>query len=136
MKEKRSFIRIALPLAFIGGAALLLSVLLNRSLCPIYNIIGLPCPSCGMTRAYSALLSGHVATAFRMHPLFWVVPLLIGLPLLQKKNLKLGNGVGIALIVLFLALWIVRMVLYFPHTEPMVWNDGALLPSLWRWIAG
>lgn len=43
----------------------------------IFNLIfRIPCPSCGMTRAYINLLHLDVMGAFAMHPMFWSVPVL------------------------------------------------------------
>ncbi|WP_147387881.1 DUF2752 domain-containing protein, partial [Fusobacterium periodonticum] len=49
----------------------------GRSICLFYNIYGVACPSCGMTRSYMALLHGDIHQAIYFHPLFWVVPLLL-----------------------------------------------------------
>jgi hypothetical protein len=41
--------------------------------CPTYKFIGLQCPGCGLTRAGSALLHGHLVEALRFNPLaIWV----------------------------------------------------------------
>ena len=37
---------------------------------------GVPCPGCGMTRATLAALRLDFQEAFRMHPMFWAMPLL------------------------------------------------------------
>lgn len=42
--------------------------------CPVYWLTGIPCPGCGMTRAFEALLHLDIAGAFYYHPLFWAVP--------------------------------------------------------------
>lgn len=44
-------------------------------LCPVAFLTGYPCPSCGMTRAFSAILSGNFRAAFTYHPLGPVVAL-------------------------------------------------------------
>jgi len=36
-------------------------------LCLFHRCFGLPCPTCGLTRSWSALLHGQVAAAFRFH---------------------------------------------------------------------
>lgn len=36
--------------------------------CPLYGLTGLYCPGCGSMRAIGALLSGHIAEAFRYNP--------------------------------------------------------------------
>lgn len=44
--------------------------------CPIYEIFGVCCPCCGVTRAWLCFLRGNVAEAFRYHALFPLLPLL------------------------------------------------------------
>lgn len=41
--------------------------------CPIHQYTGLLCPGCGATRAFAALLHGHVAEALRLNALVLVV---------------------------------------------------------------
>jgi hypothetical protein len=41
--------------------------------CWLYQTTGLKCPGCGATRALHALLNGHVADAFRLNPLIFVL---------------------------------------------------------------
>ena len=45
--------------------------------CPIYTYTGLLCPGCGGTRAFAALVHGHLAEAFHWNPLLTLLlPLL------------------------------------------------------------
>ena len=61
----------ALPLC-----GLLLCWVLFRWPCVIRTIIGIPCPGCGLSRAWLAALRLELSAAFSYHPLFWTVPLL------------------------------------------------------------
>lgn len=45
--------------------------------CPFRNLTGFPCPGCGMTRAWFAFLRLDILAAFRYHPMFWSVPVLL-----------------------------------------------------------
>jgi hypothetical protein len=47
-------------------------------LCPLANLTGWPCPSCGLTRAVLALVQGDVAGALALHPLALPVLMLLG----------------------------------------------------------
>lgn len=38
--------------------------------CAFHSLIGLPCVTCGSTRAFSALIDGEFLAAFRLQPLF------------------------------------------------------------------
>ena len=56
---------------------LLLGVLLIlrcRLGCPVYRIWGIPCPGCGLTRAWMAFLEGRWGEALQRHGLFLVAP--------------------------------------------------------------
>ena len=44
--------------------------------CVIRHITGLPCPGCGMSRAWLSVLRLNFGEAFRYHPLFWSIPIL------------------------------------------------------------
>lgn len=42
--------------------------------CPIKKLTGIPCPGCGMTRAWICVFHLDIAGAFRYHPMFWTLP--------------------------------------------------------------
>nr|WP_307776543.1 DUF2752 domain-containing protein [uncultured Cetobacterium sp.] len=81
------------------------------------NLFGVPCFTCGITRAYLSLLKLDIKSAFYYHPLFFLVPFLFFIK--KQKQLFLIFG-------LFIFVWIIRMYLYFPTIEPMVFNKNAL----------
>ncbi|MDU1911668.1 DUF2752 domain-containing protein [Fusobacterium sp.] len=115
MSKSREFILVIFIGAFISFIA---GIVFNKSICLFINIFGLPCPSCGMTRAYISLGHLDIKKAFYYHPLFWSVPLI----LLGYKNKKIIYILGI----LFISVWLVRMYLYFPDIEPMKFNNKAI----------
>lgn len=45
--------------------------------CPTYRWFGLPCPGCGLTRAWLYCLAGDWPRAFEQHPLFLVAPIFV-----------------------------------------------------------
>ncbi len=60
-------------ISVILGIIILLSLILdaapqNVSLCLIHAFTGLPCPSCGMTRAFVSLGHGDIHTAVLLNP--------------------------------------------------------------------
>ena len=72
-------------LSFLGiflGATLLLYV--TDIGCIIRTVTGVPCPGCGMTRAWLAFLTGHFDAALAYHPLFWCVPVVFAVPVVQE----------------------------------------------------
>jgi hypothetical protein len=114
--------------------------------CYVSSMIGIPCPGCGSTRALLLLLQGDVIDALRMHPLifitlslFAVIPGFSFLQFLMRKRgrelrspLSPGavNVIFVLLAAAYLVLYAIRMILYFPHTEPMLFNEYSLLGRL------
>lgn len=98
---------------FAGLAAGLLALwLVLEPGCLFRRFTGLPCPGCGMSRAWLAVLRGDIAVALAYHPLFWTVPAVGWLMWkefrpFQKmwKNIALTAGLTLAL----LGCWLWRM---------------------------
>jgi hypothetical protein len=100
-------------------------------LCPFHGLFGLPCPGCGLTRAFCSLAHGDIAAAVGHHalsPLLFLAtlatPLVCGYELARRRPSRLsrslespalGWGVGIV----FGAHHLLRTVLW-------AW-DGTLL---------
>lgn len=117
-KYVTAVVKLYIVLAFIGGAAVALSLLTDIGLCMIYFVIGLPCPACGLTRAFLHLITDGLWVALAFHPLFFLVPFV---PLLAHTGLseKRRNILSFSVLGLFLIAYIARMILLFPHTPPM-----------------
>ena len=68
--------------AVLCGTAVYAGILLLARLwgwpCVFLWLTGIPCPGCGMTRAWIAVLRGQLTAAFAYHPLFWTAPILYG----------------------------------------------------------
>jgi hypothetical protein len=71
MGAARSFRALLPALVLFALAGLLLAGLPWR--CPFLTLTGLPCPTCGLTRATRFALHGDFAAATRMHPLWPIV---------------------------------------------------------------
>lgn len=109
----------------IGILSFISNFLFGKSICLFYNTIGIPCFTCGMTRAYMRLLHLDIGGAFTYHPLFFMVPVILFIK--EKKGLYIVFGI-------FLVVWLLRMYLYFPNVEPMVFNDKALYIRILRFL--
>ncbi|MEG1287531.1 MAG: DUF2752 domain-containing protein [Clostridium sp.] len=99
------------------------------------TFIGVPCPGCGMTRAWIEAISGNFSEAFRFHPLFLAAPILIVLIMIRIKevNSKYSKVIDISIvviIVLFILVYIFRMVKYFPNEIPMDFNNESVLSKI------
>lgn len=94
--------------------------------CGIKFIFGIPCPSCGITRAYLSLFKGDIGSAFLYHPLFWALPAaFIGAGLANKKAVK--QAILVSCGILFIAVYIIRMITLFPDVPPMDFSHNAIL---------
>ena len=94
--------------------------------CPVLLVAGVPCPTCGVTRALLLALHGDVAGATRVHPLMWLaVPvtlLFVGAELLgyartrtwgTSRRLPFSDALMLGTATLLFALWIARFAGYF-----------------------
>lgn len=90
--------------------------------CPFYFLLGIPCPFCGMTRAFLCVLKGDLIEAFYFHPL-WPLVIAAGIIfiLVKIKVLKLsGKAVNILAFIaafLFLLCFILRHVYHSPIVQ-------------------
>ena len=96
--------------------AVLSLYLFTKTGCIVKEITGLPCPSCGMTRAWLSFIKFDFISAFKWHPLFLLGPVFIYLIFshFKKKNLYLT-----LFSILFIAVYIIRMSAMFPTQPPM-----------------
>lgn len=117
MRNKETINTISKVLIIIFIAAF---ILYNIALgCPVRNLLGFPCPACGLTRATAAALRGDFALAFSCHPLFplaYICLLLFILYLflsakhkLTKKRDKLFAVIFICILIAFLAVYFIRI---------------------------
>ncbi len=118
--EKRSVSNICnhlhrkLLILLIYGVALILW-LANDWPCIPRAVFSIPCPCCGLTRAYIALFHLEFRTAFSFHPMFWIIPILILLFLADGdlfRHKRANTLLLIALVGSFGVCYIVRLVAF------------------------
>ncbi|MDR1766320.1 MAG: DUF2752 domain-containing protein [Lachnospiraceae bacterium] len=108
--------------------------------CLVYATTGVPCPGCGGTRALLALLRGDLHASLHYHAL--LVPATLALAvyfavwLTHEKVPKAAAVVMVALVAVMVAYYGVRMIAMFPRESPMTVNGKAILPRIWKIIAG
>ena len=110
-------------------------VLLRRffiTTCPTVLFTGLPCPGCGMTRAFVKLLHLDFAGAWTMHP--FIYPFLFFLIWFGIRRYVLGIAdtekvwkIAALIAVLMIVFYIWRMLRYFPGDPPMSYYYGNVL---------
>ena len=105
------------------------------SSCWIRSIFGVPCPGCGSTRAVAEIFRGNIAGALSFHPLVFVSVALVAVcaaSFVFDLNLfgKSGKTKSILLwgcVVVYLGVYIVRMAMFFPESEPMTYLASSML---------
>ena len=96
--------------------------------CPLKFITGISCPGCGMTRAYYALLHLDIKLAFHYHPLFILVPLMVGLYLFDiYLNPKLVKGLWFLIIIAFLSTYLFRLFLSYSEVVTIDIASGIMI---------
>lgn len=82
--------------------------------CIFALVLGIPCPFCGMTRAFVSALKFDFVSAFGFHFMFWSLPVLYLLFLYDGKifkNKHINITVWSLLLIGFLANWIVHIII-------------------------
>lgn len=105
--------------------------------CPFRFLLGIPCPGCGMTRAFLALLHLDIKDAFHAHPLFPVVILIAIYYLLETiKVIRFPEKVKKILLVVIALLFILVYVVRLCHGSEIVQicPENALLYQMITYI--
>jgi hypothetical protein len=89
-------------------------------ICPLRRFAGLPCPGCGMTRAFAHLAKGEWSAAVRDHPLApllaaeigaaWLAWGLVDAGLLRRPRVARPDLVAIGHVAVLVAVWLGRLV--------------------------
>lgn len=151
-KSKNEFLKLASVIMLIIAGLGVYSLLTGKfQLCIFRIFTGLPCPGCGLTRAFILLLRGKILTSFHYHLL--LIPVLFTLltavtvfiaKFFQKENtvrkgvftffLKLDSSkyfYGTMFILLFLY-YIYRMITFFPAgPDPMTYDPASIIAVLY-----
>ncbi|WP_054742811.1 DUF2752 domain-containing protein [Cellulosilyticum ruminicola] len=79
--------------------------------CPIKYLWHIPCPGCGMTRAWRSVMHGDLKTAFYFHPLFFTVPFMAGMLIWEDLfTIRLKKRFWGVILVLYLATYGMRLI--------------------------
>lgn len=104
--------------------------------CLIKEVIGLPCPTCGMTRAWVSVLRLDFKEAFWWHPLFPIAILILYL-LIDNDNPRRWFQILLAsTVVLLTVVFIVRLMHSGWDTPPLDINRDAILFKVIKYLGG
>ena len=118
-------------LSVLIGSYVIIASLFSSTICVFKNITGLPCPGCGLTRAYLSLFHGDIGKAFKYHPLFLLPAILIIILIYNKVKINrfnINERLVIGFIIIFLAVYALRMITLFPNYAPMDINYYGIIP--------
>ena len=104
------------------GIVLFLLIFVVGYYCPIYWILGIPCPGCGMTRSLIAFVQGNFTKSFHFHALL-IPSAILGLIYLFLKEHR--NKVIITWCTLMIIYYLYRMICL-----PIEYNWNSLLGNL------
>jgi len=124
-------------LVFLLGIYILATYIFSPTLCIFNNFTGLPCPGCGLTRAYLSFLRGDILKAFAYHPLF-PLPAIVVLILIYNKikvnKYVISKNLVVIFIIVTISVYVIRMALLFPTYEPMNINYDGLIPRFLKFL--
>lgn len=92
--------------------------------CPLRALTGIPCPTCFLTRATAAALTGQLQLSVRLHafgPLVAAALLVWSVAALRRGRLfpfRLSARIVVPLAVGLLGYWLVRLILQFGFSVP------------------
>lgn len=129
----------ALSALFALLGLIILQILFKR-ICPISIITGYPCPGCGITRAFFFFLTFRWNLAFSYNPtiFLWLLIFTWGIFLryfikdntFQKNQKKIFIRAVTTVGLISIAVYIVRMNIFYPNVPPMTYNSFNILHLL------
>lgn len=128
----KKYIKVKLVISILLGISILYFILkkfskITGTNCFIRGIFGIPCPSCGISRAIISFLNRDLGMAFKYHPLFWLPLAVLVVSIINKKYFK---KLLLVSIIIFIVIYIIRMLMFFPDTEPMKYNEKSMFNQL------
>ncbi|MDR2533069.1 MAG: DUF2752 domain-containing protein [Oscillospiraceae bacterium] len=123
------------PVSIIG-VFWLAATLFTGTACLFAAMTGLPCPACGITRASTALFRLDFRESIRFFPLLLPIFIIVVFSFWAKfwKSRefygKYAAKMQVGLMAAVFIVYIVRMILFFPHTEPMEIYRNGIIPRI------
>lgn len=121
-------------------AAVVLYMLVTRlvfhAFCPLVIFCGVPCPGCGVTRAAGLFLTGRWAAAWQMNPM--IFPIAAAAVYFGWNRYIIGRraagikAIVVSLLILMIAVYGVRMYLYYPNRVPCIYTEDNMLAHIWE----
>lgn len=114
---------------------IILSIIFKFTSCISKLLIGIPCPGCGITRAFLCLIKLDIKGAIYYNPLIFIVPIIIWILIFKERpiinKIYKSRLFWILLFCLIFIVYILRFIYIFPNS-PMEHFDNNLLEYLKR----
>lgn len=105
--------------------------------CPMALMLGLPCPGCGLTRAFGLATHGRFREAFQYHAIWplllaylgflWIYEIMESVRGEPPKLPASTSRIGAAMIFTLFGFWAVRLAWFFTHNGlAVIAHDNAL----------
>ena len=110
------------------------AILFLGTSCVVSSATGLPCPGCGLTRSFEALLSGDIQASIHYHAL--LIPTMITfitygiLWLFDKHRIKFIDYLLVVFLFIYIGYFIFRFITMFPNESPLTINYKAIAPRI------
>lgn len=128
-----------------AAALIVIGNMVYGRICASRILLGIPCPGCGITRAFLLVLRGQLVQATKMHP-YWIVLTCVLIFSLayryilkeyqfwerKSKQLKM---IAILLFVSSIVFYIYRMIVFFPNQQPMVYEYDNVLNNTFSFFS-
>ena len=102
--------------------------------CMFASTTGIPCPGCGGTRAFVSLLQADIANSLHYHPMLIpsiiIICIYVYIWLTNELIPRKMEATLLTYTVVMIAVYVVRMITMFPRSEPMTFNEQAVIPRL------
>lgn len=142
MKTIKDYLRIFKDFIFkyyimiiIIGIYILLSIIFHFTSCISKLLIGIPCPGCGITRAFLCLIKFDFKGVVYYNPLIFIVPIICWIIIFKERpiinKIYKSRLFWILIMSLILIVYIIRFIYIFPNS-PMEYYENNLLEYIKR----
>lgn len=140
---KKDIKQAVLPIGLVASLIVSSNIILGK-VCVARMLFGIPCPGCGITRAFLLLAQGKIKEATIMHPFWIAIVVLLSAFLINryftkdkemsKKVMSVLKICAIITLLLCIVYYMYRMITWYPQKEPMIYDSENVLNILMHFI--